>query len=63
MNIFNDIESPCETSIAPRSDTILDNLKRRKLRAEDELAKINGAIEAMEKNPEVTKVLELIAKV
>lgn len=44
------------------SRSILDNLKRRKIQKENELHNINAALKAMEANPSVTEVLELIAK-
>lgn len=44
------------------SPSILDNLKRRKLHIEEQLGKVNAAITALEENPSVSKVLELIAR-
>lgn len=43
-------------------DTLLGNLHRRKQRAETELKQVNEALIALEKNPEVAKLLELISK-
>lgn len=43
-------------------DSLLNNLNRRKLRAEAELANVTAALDALAKNPEVANVLELISK-
>jgi len=56
----------CETkqiaSVQAESPSPLDNLRRRKLQYEERLKAVNDAIEALEANPQVTKVLELLAK-
>ena len=44
-------------------DTLMGNLQRRKQRAEVELQQVNEALEALEKNPEVAKLLELVSRV
>jgi hypothetical protein len=44
------------------SDTLIANLRRKKLRAEADLAAVNAALDALEKNPEVANILELISK-
>jgi len=61
MNIIpsaNEVCSPKECYM----DTLLGNLHRRKQRAETELKQVNEALIALEKNPEVAKLLELISK-
>jgi hypothetical protein len=44
------------------SSSVLDTMKRRKKEFEARLTDVNNCIEALEKNPEITKVLELIQK-
>lgn len=44
------------------SPSLLDNLKRRQRDAAERLNDLNAAIAALEANPEVAKVLELVAK-
>ena len=43
------------------SDTLMGNLKRKQLKAKTELEACNAAIKALEENPKITEVLELIA--
>lgn len=47
---------PCE------SPSPLETFKRQRKQLEEKLLNVNRAIEALEANPEVTKVLELIAR-
>lgn len=61
MNITSD--SPCVETKACYMDTLTGNLQRRKQRAETELAQVNAALEALQKNPEIASVLELVSKV
>ena len=42
---------------------IVDRLKRRKAEQEKKLADINAAIEALEKNPEFVKSLDLLRRI
>ena len=44
------------------SPSILDSMTRKKLRLEQQLKDVNSCIEALNKNPEINKLLELIAK-
>jgi hypothetical protein len=44
------------------ADTLMNNLKRKQLRAKSELDSVTAALEALEKNPEVANILELISK-
>lgn len=63
MNLANIVcESPVETKECYAS-TIVNIIKRKKQRAETELADANAALDALEKNPEVANILELISKV
>lgn len=50
-------------SLSLRQPSLLENLKSRQLRAQSELDKINDAVTALEKNPEIASVIEKIAKV
>ena len=43
-------------------DSLITNLQRRKLRAQQELDSFNAALDALKKNPEVANILELISK-
>lgn len=66
MNGLSSIIGAGQCEIAPKEcyiDTLLGNLQRRKQRAEVELQQVNEALEALEKNPEVAKLLELISRV
>lgn len=43
-------------------NTLLGNLKRRQVDTQKRLDNLNEAIAALESNPEISKVLELVAK-
>lgn len=45
-----------------QSPSLAETLKRRKQHLEADLANVTGALEALEKNPEVARVLELVAR-
>jgi hypothetical protein len=45
-----------------QSPNLLDVFKRQKLNLEERLKDTNEAITALEKNPEINRLLELIAK-
>jgi len=62
-DIQNMVTSPdCSLKEVCYMDSLLNNLNRRKLRAEAELANVTAALDALAKNPEVANVLELISK-
>lgn len=46
-----------------RNPTITERLKTKKEILEANLAEVNEALEALEKNPEVSRVIDLISKV
>lgn len=51
----------CETSpCVDSSPTMLQKLLREKARQEERLARVNAAIEALNKNPELAGILETI---
>ena len=50
---------PCK----PYSQSLLQQLSERKANAERSLSEINAAIDALNSNPEVAKLLDLISKV
>lgn len=54
----------CETQTTKECyvDTLIGQLKRKQQRASADLAAANEALEALEKNPEIAKVLELLLK-
>lgn len=54
--------SDCSPKDVCYMDSLLNNLNRRKLLAEAELANVTAALDALAKNPEVANVLELISK-
>lgn len=64
MNVLRNISDSslgdCEKQV--ESPSPLDNLKRQKAHLADKMQRVDAAIEAMEKHPEVTEVLELLAK-
>jgi hypothetical protein len=43
--------------------SLLEGLKQRQFRLRSDLAKIDDAIEALEKNPEIAAVIEKITKI
>ena len=56
----------CETGSARLSasaPTITEQLKQEKVVLEERLAKVNEALTALQANPEVEKILNLISKV
>ena len=50
----------CDTS--SKSVPVLDNLKQRRSKIAEELQNVDNAIAALEQNPEIEKVLTLLAK-
>lgn len=59
---LNMLVSPhCEKPVS-YTDSLLMNLKRRQMQAKSELDSVTAAIEALNKNPEVANILELISK-
>lgn len=54
-----DCEAPAKECY---SDTIISNLKRKQLRAKSDYDAATAALNALEKNPEVASILELISK-
>ena len=56
-------ECGAEMSIAKvASESIKERLQSKQARLEKQLADTNAALEAMEANPEVAKVMELVMK-
>lgn len=51
--------SLCE--VKGQASDIVTRLKGRKLRLETDLARVNEALEALEANPEVARVLKLVS--
>lgn len=49
-------------SIEPAQQSALDELERRRKRTADKLADIDAAISALKANPEILRVLDLMAK-
>jgi len=57
--------NPCCEDLGPKqveSPSILSTLKRKKMGLQEQLDIVNAALEAMEKNPEIAKVFELITR-
>ena len=56
--------SPYSTdkSLVSYSDSLISNLKRNQLRLKSQLDSVTEALNALEKNPEMANVLELISK-
>ena len=46
-----------------RQDTVLERLQRDKQGLESRLKDVNNCIELLEKNPEVSKILQALSKV
>lgn len=44
-------------------DSLLARLHQRELRATQDLGDVQAAIEALEKNPEILRVIELVGRV
>lgn len=57
--IVNECSDQPKMALSP---SIIDTLKRKKARMETDLANVNAALEALEKNPEVANVLELVCR-
>lgn len=55
-------QEKCVGPSLTNSPSVLDNMKRRKLQLEEGLKDVNDCIQALEANPEITRVLELISK-
>ena len=51
----------CE-SLEPRQITMRENLENKRDMLRTDLADVDAALEALDANPEVSKVLELLAK-
>jgi Fe2+ or Zn2+ uptake regulation protein len=62
MDADNYPTTQCEKGISPHEDTLIAQLRRNKLRFTEQLETVNAALEALENNPEVTKILELVRK-
>lgn len=68
MSVLNTVGGgfpDCETPNMPKqaiSPTIQNNLLSRKKRLEEDLANVNAALKALEENPKMLEVLELLAK-
>lgn len=50
----------CDTSVRPAGP--IDQLRQRKELLEAQLAKTNEALEALEANPEIARVMQLVGK-
>lgn len=59
------VESSCAIDSPKQiaSPSPLDTLKRSQVELKSRLADVDAAIEALEANPEITKVLELLSRV
>jgi hypothetical protein len=55
-------DSPVENTKECFTDSLISNLKRKQLRAQSELDSVTAALTALEKNPEIANLLELISK-
>jgi len=58
-----DVPAECKPkSLQCEDDSIRGRLVRNKQRAESQLALVNSALEALDKNPEIATLLELVGK-
>lgn len=65
MDDLIEMSNQCESASLPKecyADTLINNLRRRKLKAQSDLDCVNAALQALEKNPEVANILELVSK-
>lgn len=53
-------KDPCGEMV--KEPSIINTLKRRKKVLEESLTNVNNALKALEENPKIMEVLELIAK-
>ena len=60
--VMNRIFEPCSDIKQAESYSPLDNLKRQQKQLIERLNNVDEAIRALENNPEILKVLELLAK-
>lgn len=61
MKSLNSIER-CESPAQCESPSVVDTLSRKQKSLQRQLDDVNAALDALRSNPEVTKVLELIAR-
>lgn len=54
---------PSEMQAALRNPTVSETLQQKKMMLEAQLAMVDEALAALERTPEVTQVLDLLAKV
>lgn len=54
-------EAQCE-SLMPRQVTVRENLENKRDKLRTSLADVDAALDALDANPEVSKVLELLAR-
>lgn len=59
--MYNDSQV-CEARTVGNSSSIQGNLERKKQRLEAELKDVNAALDALNANPEVAKLMELVVK-
>lgn len=64
MNVLNTLayDKCCEAPSQAISPSLVDQFRRTQLELKDRLERVTAALDALEKNPEVCKVLELIAR-
>ena len=53
---------PCEVAPKDVATTVNDRLTSKKLRLESELKDVNAALDALNANPEIARVLSLVGK-
>ncbi len=64
MEIMNTQCEPCSTTVGMlKKETIEERLINKKSRLEYELKEVNEALEGLQANPGVNKVLNLISKI
>lgn len=62
MNIADCYDVSAQVEMKPLSNSPLDGLKQRKFYLQEQMANVDAAIAALERNPEILNVLELLAK-
>jgi len=59
----NKYDGPSTLGCSDRQPTITERLERTKADLESRLKEVNEALDGLKKNPEVTKVFDLVSKV
>jgi len=63
LNYHGGLEKSCIAEVCDSRPSVKQRLERQKSELENQLQCVNDALEALNANPEVMKVLELVSRV